>query len=568
MPDTTRLTLTLADVIATLEADPSLAPTRRRDLCSAVRRVAGMLERDPGRLPASLLEIRRALADVTPVQAGVSKKTFQNIRSHLLAALHHVGANRHPAAARTPLSPPWRTLDERLSEKRFKSGLSRFFRFCSTMGIAPEQVSDRVVDQFMSYVREHTLARKPSDIHRRTCRLWNEAAKCVPGWPRVMLSVPDYREPRTSLPLSAYPAPFQADVTRYLDWLANPDPFDEEYARKPLRPQTITLRHRQIELAASAWVKRSNPPESVSRLVDLVQVETVKEILRHYLERNEPITPAFLNNLAQALFSIAKDWVRVDKAHLEGLRNVRRRLPVVPAGMTDKNRAMLRQFEDRETRRRLLLLPQLLLHEARRCGVNSERAAIKAQLAVAIELLLMAPIRMSNVIAIRAGHELVRPEGRTGTYRLVIDPAETKNAEPIEFALLAELSDMIDIYLQQFHSLLTRPDNPYLFPARERGHKAQQTLSQQLQHKLLERLGFKMTPHQFRHLSAWLYLRRHPGDFVTVQKLLGHKNIKTTLNFYAKLDTSTAAQHYDALIEREREALEAAPPLRSRRRRP
>ncbi len=60
MPDTTQLTLTLSDVVTALQADPSLSPTRRRDLCSAVRRVAGMLERDPDRFPASLPEIRRA----------------------------------------------------------------------------------------------------------------------------------------------------------------------------------------------------------------------------------------------------------------------------------------------------------------------------------------------------------------------------------------------------------------------------------------------------------------------------------------------------------------------------
>lgn len=566
MPDATGLTLTLADVIASLEADPGLAPTRRRDLCSAVRRVAGMLERDPARLPASLPEIRRALAGVTPAQAGISTKTFQNIRSDLLASLRHVGANRHPGTARLP-GPPWQALYDRLPSQRLQNGLSRFFRFCSALGIEPEQVDDGVMDQFISFVREHTLARKPNAIHRSTCRIWNEATNCVPGWPQVVITVPDYRAPRTTLPFSAFPAPFQAEVDRYLDWLTKPDPFDDSRPRRALRPRTLALRRKHIELAASAWVKRGNPPEALSSLADLVQLETVKEILRHYLSRNEPITPAFLNSLAQALFSIAKDWVGVDEAHLEGLRNVRRRLPPVLAGMTDKNRAVLRQFEDGETLRRLLFLPQQLLAEARKIGANSERAAIKAQLAVAIELLLMAPIRMSNLIAIRVGEELIRPGGRTGSYRLVIDPAETKNAEPIEFALPPELSELIDIYLQQFHPLLTRPDTPYLFPAKASGHKAQQTLSQQLQGKLLERLGFKMTPHQFRHLSAWLYLRRHPGNFVTVQKLLGHKNIKTTINFYAKLDTAMAAQHYDALIAEEREALKAAPPPRRRRHR-
>ncbi len=68
-----------------------------------------------------------------------------------------------------------------------------------------------------------------------------------------------------------------------------------------------------------------------------------------------------------------------------------------------------------------------------------------------------------------------------------------------------------------------------------------------------------MTPHQFRHLSAWLYLRRRPGDFVTVQKLLGHKSIKTTMNFYAKLESETAGRHYDEILAAERESFERMP---------
>lgn len=71
-----------------------------------------------------------------------------------------------------------------------------------------------------------------------------------------------------------------------------------------------------------------------------------------------------------------------------------------------------------------------------------------------------------------------------------------------------------------------------------------------------------MSPHKFRHVGAANYLRHRPGDFVAVQKLLGHKSIKTTLNFYAQLDTATAAKHYDSLIAEEREKLDPPPPPR------
>jgi integrase len=114
---------------------------------------------------------------------------------------------------------------------------------------------------------------------------------------------------------------------------------------------------------------------------------------------------------------------------------------------------------------------------------------------------------------------------------------------------------MIDLYIREFQPLLGAANNPHLFPARTGGgHKSQKTLSQQLQETLFERLGFKMTPHQFRHLSAWLYLRTHAGDFVTVQKLLGHKNIKTTMNFYANLNTEMAGRRYDEIVADLRES--------------
>lgn len=564
MTDTTPLIRSLAEVLADLDRDESLSPTRRRDLRSAIRRFCVLCDRDPARVPASITEIRGAINGLTAGKAGLSTKTCQNLRANLLAALR-LGVTTAPR--RTPLAPAWQDLYDRLPNKRMTSGLSRFLRFCSAGGIAPEAVDDPVVQDFVAWLGEATFVRKPRDLHRRTCRLWNEAANSISGWPQRRLTLPDYREPRTTIPLSEMPLPFQRDVERYLDWLAKPDPFDDERPRRALKPRTLKLRRNQIGLAASALLHRGHDRERLRSLEDLVAVESVKEILRHYLTQNEPRSPAFLNNFAQTLFSIAKEWVQVDEPLLEGLRNVRRRLPPVPTGMTEKNRGMLRQFEESETRRRLLLLPQQLLAETRKAGANSERAAIKAQLAVAIELLLMAPIRMSNLIAIRVGRELVRQGAHGQPYRLVFEPADTKNAEPIEFELPAELSGMIDDYLQDYRPRLTQPANAYLFPARSLEHKTQQTLSQQLQGKLLERLGFKMTPHQFRHLSAWLYLRRHPGDFVTVQKLLGHKNIKTTINFYAKLDTATAAQHYDALIAEEREAFKATGPLQPRRQR-
>ena len=173
---------------------------------------------------------------------------------------------------------------------------------------------------------------------------------------------------------------------------------------------------------------------------------------------------------------------------------------------------------------------------------------------------------MANLTPLRIGEHLVRPGGPGSLWHLTIPPAETKNSEPIEFPLPRVLTDLLDLYLERYRPRLAERTNTCLFPGRGRGHKDQRTLSQQITETIAKRTGLRLTPHQFRHLSAALYLKHNPGQFVVVQKLLGHKNLKTTLSFYAGLDAGTAAQYYDDFIARQRARLEALSQKPRRRR--
>ena len=63
-----------------------------------------------------------------------------------------------------------------------------------------------------------------------------------------------------------------------------------------------------------------------------------------------------------------------------------------------------------------------------------------------------------------------------------------------------------------------------------------------------ERIGFSINPHSFRHVAAKLYLSLHPGDYSTVQSILGHKSLKTTMTYYVELSTEEAFKHFDAVL--------------------
>ena len=74
------------------------------------------------------------------------------------------------------------------------------------------------------------------------------------------------------------------------------------------------------------------------------------------------------------------------------------------------------------------------------------------------------------------------------------------------------------------------------------------TLGGQISRLLARELGVRLTPHQFRHLIGFIYLREHPHGIEVVRALLGHRSIATTLSHYAGLEGAAAARHYDATL--------------------
>ncbi|WP_437181702.1 hypothetical protein [Ruegeria atlantica] len=69
-----------------------------------------------------------------------------------------------------------------------------------------------------------------------------------------------------------------------------------------------------------------------------------------------------------------------------------------------------------------------------------------------------------------------------------------------------------------------------------------------LTRRIFRETGLKIHPHLFRHIAAKLYLEERPGDFETVRRLLKHKRLQTTMDFYASLSNQWAHDHYDEVV--------------------
>jgi integrase len=233
---------------------------------------------------------------------------------------------------------------------------------------------------------------------------------------------------------------------------------------------------------------------------------------------------------------------------------LRGKLGSLRSGLTEKNKALLRKFDDPQLVTTLLGLPDRLWRNARRNLAVSKRWFIDLETALAIDILLHVPLRIENLAALKFDEHLHWPQGPGQPALLVIRMEETKNEEPLEFEFETALADRLYAFRNEIAPAVIgrRPDA--LFVSRTGKPRALRTIGLAIEKSVLRHIGVKLTCHQFRHIAAKIHLDANPGAYELVRQLLGHKDLKTTTKFYAGIDTRRAGRAHADLIARLREA--------------
>jgi integrase len=538
----------LADILATLQGDASLPKPKREALICSIRRLGKFLGRDLSQLPARLGALRFGISRLHHAELGIGRKTLQNHTANLKAAVRHVAGQKRLTGRGVALTPAWQSLYDRLTDRRLRLGLCGFLKYCSATGIEPWSVSEDRVVAFIAYAAEVQFTVHPNDLHKQVTRCWDRAKETIPGWPQITLIVPDFRPQPASLPWEAFEPSFVEDVECYLSLLGGENLLDEDAPDRPCKPSTIKTRRNYLRLAASAAVKQGVPVESLRSLADLVSPRVARLILDHYLTKKGGKVVTFTIDMAERLYAIARTYAKAPGEQLRQLerfclklRRERRH------GLTEKNMAVIRAFKDPENRARLNALPSKLFDQALAKRDAPVQAAVKAAIALAIQIELVAPMRLANLSALQLEVNVIRVGGPDAVYHLVIPLEEVKNNLPLEYPLPKVVSEMLGRYLTEFRPRLCREDNPWLFPGMRSRHKTKGTLSDQIIKRISKALGIHVTPHQFRHLAAALILEKDPANYELVRRVLGHKNLETTIRFYVGLETVDAVRKFSAM---------------------
>jgi hypothetical protein len=538
-----------ADAIAIIAAADELPQQTQRHWTTSLRQIAKALDKPLELIPARLGAVRTDLARLHHLPTGFTRKTLQNHKSNVKSALLWLAREKRIPRHGAPLAPAWEALRAEIKDPYVRWRLSSFMRFCSAGGIAPAEVDESILERFRGY---RAQSGTPADdaSGRRLVRAWNSNVGKIRGWPARRLREPAIKS-LTEVPWAEFPEGFRWDVDQYLLSLNKVRRGRNGRRIRPLMPSTIKARRVELAAAARMAVKTGVAIGDLKSLSALLSPDVVEKILDAYWVKNGEAPKAFTINLACRFVAIARQTKCIDDAACERLDQMRRDLEDQRrGGLTDKNTALIRQVLTPGVWSRVVKLPSHMMSTAASQRSSAPlRAAVTAQIAVAIAILTVAPIRLANLVAIKLGVNLIKPDGPDSNYWLTFPDYDVKNRVRLEYPLEPYLSRMIDQYVLDFRPLLLRGRNhDCLFPGQRAGAKSSILISGQVTQRIYQATGLRMTAHQFRHAAGALILQSRPGEYELVRQVLGHRNVQTTINAYIGLENIRASEIFSKIV--------------------
>jgi Phage integrase family len=136
----------------------------------------------------------------------------------------------------------------------------------------------------------------------------------------------------------------------------------------------------------------------------------------------------------------------------------------------------------------------------------------------------------------------------TSFWQIHFDPRETKTKNEVNAFLPSELVPLVKEYLSIHRPVLVdKSVDPGTLFVSNVGKRMDLGQMINLVKKLASaHTGVPVTPHLYRDIVAFEWLRVHPEDYLTLSKLLWHRNINTTLRIYGRrFDESTGVARMD-----------------------
>lgn len=536
---------------ALLEFD--MADAERALLRSALKRVDEVIGHGMLDYPANQRLVLERLEEVSPAMAGMAEGSYANLKSRTRKAFRLVrthGKFRSPRS-RCALTGEWGELQRTLDVKAQRS-TSRLFHFAAGLGVLPHKMSDAVIERFTLHLRDEAMLGDWERVRASGIKAWNLMSASHAHLPT--LTPPPVKRTSYWIPFDQWPVTLVADVEAFLQFLSTPSDFVTR-SRKVLKPGTVHQYRHNVSMLVSALVQSGIPLEDLTSLAGVVGPEQVNLVLQYLHTRAGGKVTPLMFQLALRVRTIAS-WCNMRQEDLDRLNEIFQSVKDQSSrkrGMTPKNRALLDKLDDQRFADQLQLLPFILLDRAQK---NAEKpwAPALVRTAMAIEILLICSVRRANLVDLELGKSIRKiGHGKDGFWIIERVGAEVKNEEDLRFRLDGQTVTLLETYLRDWRPRLCPVPSPWLFPAADGGCIDPKAMAYAIGTQSKRVLGIAITPHQFRHISAELYLKDNPEGIYTISQHLAHRDVNTTRHYYARPQQRQASRHFQEHVLRSRE---------------
>ena len=533
----------LAATLRQFEELPGESVSRKARARAAVATVCRLLKKPAGEIPAQPNSLMRQFSRFRKAPTGLTAKSMANCKTELRYLLRKAGGHSGRSGFR-PLSADWLAIRDAYGKQPLIWKLSRFMAFCSGSGVGPQEVDDGTLEKFRTALRASAEIDKPETKVRDTIGAWNKLSALAVDMRLPKLFVPPAQIARWTIEPNKFPQSFQDDVSGWQERLSHVDPDAEEGPIHASRPASLKLYKHQVFKAASALVFSGRPIESLTSLGCLVDIDAFKAILKHLRLRQGGKLTLALHGVGTTLTGIARHQEHRDDEHVKRMARICANYNVTDS--ISKSHERLKAFEDERLTGALLHLPDRLLKEAANPKASPRTARTLAQVAIALEIEMHAPLRRENLVALNT-QQNIQSVTVNGQPRWIVrfEPHETKNRARLTYELptvaVRRIESALGFYAQP---------NGWLFPGTKGSHKQGELLGKQVKRIVEQRLGIPFHLHMMRGLVATIQTREHDNGLEFARAMLGDRSDRTVRKYYI----STAEQH---LIRQAQDTIQA-----------
>lgn len=538
----------LADLLVHLNSQPT---TQTPMLRSTAAKIAAFLGTSPDDIPLDLIQLnregfRRFLESRRHNEGGV--RSYVNYLRILMNAAQELGWQPYAGVSRD-----WQIVLDAAGGNDCVSVV----KWLATVKDSPSVVTE---GDFDAWILQRTLEGERYPLLRNKVNAcWHTLIACgyTQNAPRVY-----FRKRNYGVPLSDFPLPLRNEVTELLRWKTVEFEPDRPKNARIRSVSAKNLRHTLSKLYGYA-TKIAGFGE-INCLTQLIQKRIIAAFISWCINEQKvegaPLVPQLRAVLAAvsehpAHKSLDFSWFRPlldaiptdDYAENIKLRKAKKYLDYavlesIPAKVRAAHKVEAKHGERHIARlvmgelmiAWMLVLPwrQRNIRECRVAGPNPNLFKSTVPTFSSIDKPEWARIAQSENPA-------------TKFWQVKFSPKETKTKVPVHIILPRHLVALLEEYLTRSRPILLgkrKCDTLFPLPESDKSDTENKTFINDVVSEFTLRYGGRrVTPHLFRDIVAFAWLKDHPKDYLTLSKLLWHKDVQTTINYYGNRFNESSA---------------------------